>query len=148
MIILNLIMEKSYSKTNSTFNSKNYYNIAYYLNNTFYNTLKNKDLIINGTWYNGKYNIDNVYDYTKIYENSIQAKIGLLNVSDMFVTDLVSTTMTPSTDDMIYVTTELGNLYLDQVTAELQVRPALYLTSNLNVYSGSGKLEDPYIIEE
>lgn len=141
-------VEKSYSKTDSSFNSKNYYNIAYYLNNTFYNTLKNKDLIVNGTWYNGKYNIDNAYNYTKIYEDSIQAKVGLLNISDMFVTDLVSSTMTPSTDDMIYVTTELGNLYLDQVTTELQVRPALYLTANLNIYSGSGKLEDPYIIEE
>ena len=70
---------------NYKFGSSNNYSITsdksvgYYLNNSFYEALSYKDLIVNNDWYIGEYN----NDFTNIYNEKVNAKIGLYNIADI-----------------------------------------------------------------
>ncbi len=140
-------ISKAFSLSDSTYNINNRNNIGYYLNNQFYNNLENKELIVDGNWYNNSYNTETDYNYMSMFENPIVAKIGLLNVGEPYVTDLVSMTLTKDDDSMIYVTQENGTLYANSVTSEMNIRPAMYITNNIQIISGSGTQNDPYLIE-
>ena len=68
---------------NRTFNTKDSYSIAYYLNNKYYNSLSYKNNLVNCDFYTGDYNIEKNYDYKNIYKSKVSAKVGLLSMSDI-----------------------------------------------------------------
>ena len=74
-----------------------------YLNNEYYESIEDKDKIVEGTWYVGVYTSNNDFDYKSIYDNKITAKVGLLNMNDISLRDYNSVmTLTPS-DSSAYV---------------------------------------------
>lgn len=139
---------KSYSKKDSNFNKNNYYSVAYYLNNVFYKSLKNRNSIVNSTWSIGQYNSETNYNYENLSSSTVEANVGLLNVSELYTTDIPTLTLTPESDDTIYVTKENGNLYAEDIETELTIRPVINIKNNVNIESGSGTESDPYIVKE
>jgi hypothetical protein len=140
---------KSYS-TKANVYSLNSTSIGYYLNNTFYQTLTNRDYIVEGTWYVGSYSANNNYQYQEIYKESLKADVGLLSIADMFVSEYPDTyTLTGATagERTVYTIDKNKELYRDFPTKELKIRPALYLDSNLIIKGGKGTKEAPYEIE-
>lgn len=122
-----------------------------YLNEDFYNSISNKEKIIKGSWYTGYYNALNNYDYKSIYEKKVDAYVGLLNINDFFVSEYHSIyTLTPlsETSRAVYTITEDGLVYSDDIYRERYIRPVIYLDSNMEIKSGSGLLDDPYILED
>ena len=129
--------------SDSKFNKSEYNSLAYYLNNVFYYTL-NRKYIIDGTWYTGSYNMETNYDYNNIYKSEIKAKVGILNLLENNISNAY--TLTPN-DDLINTLKDSGNLYSSSLDEELEVYPSINIKKEFNVVSGTGLIDDPFIIE-
>ena len=135
-----------FSKKSSIYQKNDYNSLYYYLNNNYYQSL-DKTLLLDGTWYTGEYNVSTKYDYSKIYESSIVAKVGLMNVADNFTKlNKEYATSTPYNEELITVIKENGNLYSLDIDEESSIRPVVRITNNFTIESGSGIESDPYVV--
>lgn len=145
----NTIIEKNFSTQNNTYRITKKDNIGYYLNNDFYNTLENKEYLVEGPFYTGKYQTDS-YDYKLVYQTSIDAYVGLPQIGDLFINSYNnSLTMLAISDHMnniLYVINDNNNLYTSKIDEVEKIRPIIYLDGNLIALSGEGTQESPYII--
>lgn len=139
---------KPFSNGTNDFNTKEKFNIAYYLNNNFYDTLENKDYIIQSDWYTGNYNIDNEFDYNNVFKTKVSENIGLLRIGEPFnnFEDTFLLTSSNTIDETLYGIDENKELTFVLPTENKKIRPALCLDINLNVSSGEGTKENPYEI--
>lgn len=139
----NEYLEKLYDLEGSSFYNSNYYN---YLNQTFINTIKDKSLIVRSNWYDGAYNADSKFDYRNIYTHSVEANVGLLNIGDMYITDVDGAfLMTPSSKDMVYSIKE-NKLFIEKMSTKLKIRPVIFIDGKVNII-GNGTKEEPFEIE-
>ena len=150
-IVLDGVLDEKiiFHKKYNTFESSNIYS---YLNKDYYNSFSDsdKEKIVKGKWYIGNYVADDGYNYDSIYESSIEAYIGLLNMNDIGVLEYNNVwTLTPSNSkkDVIYTIGSDGTVYPDSVKKTKYVRPVLYLDSNIKIASGKGSKEGPYVME-
>lgn len=121
-----------------------------YLNGEYYESLKDKDKIVKGVWNTGLYSANNDYDYKSIYDNTVEANVGLLNMNDISLRDYSNVmTLTPSDSSayVIYTISSDGQVYVDSIIKSKNVRPVLYLNSNIAVIKGNGSKEEPYEME-
>lgn len=138
-------IKRIFSNNSSNYKKGVYNSLYYYLNNRFYYNL-DKSLIIDNDFYNGEYN-DN-YDYNNIYAKKVSAKVGLQNIADLFITDSYDNfTLTVYDEDSLYVVNDDGSTSVADVTSENSIRPAISITNNINIVSGSGTISDPYVVE-
>ena len=141
-----------FSSKTGTYDPKDEKNIAYFLNKEFLSSLENNQYVVSGVWYNGNYNNSN-FSYLTIRKKTVNAKVGMLNIGDMFVLDYPSTfTMTQD-----YSYTKLYTMYAikdnytffaDKPTGEYKIRPALYIVNDIKVEEGLGSEYNPYILGE
>ena len=80
----NVIYETKYSDYDNIINDEN--SLIYYLNNEYYNKFKENNFIIEGEFYNGA--ISDTFNYQDAYSSSINLKIGLLSIAEIFAYDL------------------------------------------------------------
>ena len=116
-------------------NDKN--NIAYYLNNTYLNSLSYKDKINNHKWLAGTYESN----YKDISSYTVKAKIGMLNISDIKFNENIYYLIN-SNNDEIYLsdgTTSKSNL-------ARKIIPTIYINKS-TIKSGDGSISSPYILE-
>ncbi len=136
---------KAFGGSNSAYsNNKN--TIGYYLNNDFYKSLENNDLIVKSDWYIGKLSLDNL-DYSRVYSSKVSLNVGMLTLGDMFVNDVKNVfTLLRGIEDnkIIYVINEDGNFYGDFVSSKYEIRPAFYLKGDTSISGGKGTLEEPF----
>jgi len=133
----------SYSNVYATNNG-----IGKYLNNDFYNTLDNT-YMVDGTVYVNRYDSTVDFDYNGIFETSITAKVGMMQVGDLFMNDytdyyLVSRTSTYV--GTVYKVIENNGLYADLPTEKAKIRPTIFLNLESPIISGDGTQNNPYVI--
>jgi len=134
------------SSSNKYSTSKN--TVGNYLNNTFYDSLENKDYIIKSNWYNGTNTIADL-DYMSKYSSNVNTNVGMLTLSELFVGEIPNTlTMTPGIglNNIITVINDSKNAFGDSISTKYNVRPSIYLKSGLTIYEGNGSTKEPYII--
>ena len=136
------------------FGKSNYYSVSQdvgkYLNTTFYNKLTSQDYILERDFYTGRYDKTYKYDFNKIAEYKEKAKVGLLQLGELFVTDIPKyflATRTITSDNSIYEVLEEGRIYAGELTDELGLRVTMYLKPDIAILSGEGTNESPYVIE-
>lgn len=120
--------------------------IGNYLNNDYYKSLKNNDLIVKSDWYIGKLSLDNL-DYARVKSSKVSLNIGMLTLGDMFVSDVTNTlTILRGIEEnkIVYVINKEGNFYGDFVSKKYGIRPAFYLKGDTVISEGKGTLEEPY----
>ena len=130
--------------TKSSFDASKSGEIAYWLNNDYYNQLSYKDLIISNDWYTGKVE----KDITDVYSDKVSQKVGLLGINDIKA-NLENSNyylMTEATDNKVFAYDLSGYLYSSTFSQSRKVRPAITIKKN-GIKSGSGTLADPYILE-
>ncbi len=136
---------KSFGGSNSSYsNSKN--TVGYYLNNDYYKSLENNNLIVKSNWYIGKLSLDNL-DYSSIYSDKVSLNVGMLTLGDMYVTNVknVLTILRGIEEDkIIYVINKDGNFYGDFISSKYEIRPSFYLKGDVSIISGEGTLDKPY----
>ncbi len=141
----NGILETFYSDYNNEADSDYENSLLYYLNNTYYDNFKEKELITKGTFYTG--GIEN--DYQTIYESAIETYVGLLSIAEPFVYDFgnVFTLSKDINNDLgIFVIDENKKLFEDTVNSLHYVRPAIHIKNDVNIISGDGTYLSPYIL--
>ena len=134
-----------FSNNYNTYNPNDWGSLAYYLNHSYYESLPNKDLLIDTLWYNGAYGTS--YNYRDVYSSTVQAKIGLVNVGDIHYSSNYSyVTMTGMNDDVMYTISEQGMLQAGDIQSSFAIRPVIAIAPTVNIVSGSGMEGDPYIV--
>lgn len=151
-IVLDGILDekRAFSLNNNTFNSDNYNNIGYYLNNNFYQSLSNQEYIVSSNYFTGNYNLENNYDYRQISNKTVIAKVGLLSIGNLFIDEYSNTViMNPYNDeDIIYIIDDNYHLYGDMITKNMGIRPVIALDNTLKIQSGQGSKKAPWEISK
>lgn len=116
--------------------------LAYYLNNTFYDTLSYKDLLQEVDWYIGGYESS----YQDVYTTTVKAKVGSYNVADLkFNSELTGYyLLTPASESEVYVKND--ELMPSKVAMYRGIRPTICIETK-NIKSGEGTEEAPYELE-
>lgn len=133
----------SYSNVYATNNG-----IGKYLNTTFYETL-DKKYLVDGTVYINRYDSTVDFNYKGIFETNITAKVGMMQVGDLFINDytdyyLVSRTSTYV--GTVYKVVQNNSLYADFPTEKAKIRPTIFLNIESPIISGDGSQNNPYVI--
>ena len=120
--------------------------IGEYLNNTYYKSIKNNDLIVKSSYGIGSNTLDNL-DYTAVYSKTDTFNIGMLTLGDMFISDTKNVlTMNRGIESsmIINVINKDGNVFGDLIASKYEVRPTMYLKGDINIVSGDGSIDSPY----
>ena len=137
-----------YSNYNATYDQNKYGTLAYYLNKTFLNSLSYKDLIIENEYSNGYYGKDNDYNYTDSLNNTINAKVALVNISDININHDIYNYFTMSVsskkNNFIYTIQRDGNPYSKIISSTSYIVPII--TINKTDFEGTGIMNDPYVV--
>lgn len=139
-------INKSFSKDSNLYSIKSTDNIGYYLNSTYYNSLENKEYLVEYPWRNYYYNSIEKFHYHGKSADIVTTEVGLLQVSDLFINDFSDyALMNPANEDdgTVFTVLKDGRLFANAVTATLKVRPAVVLKINLSISGGSGTEVDP-----
>lgn len=141
---LNKVLDKAlpYSDSEFTYDITNEKLVAGYLNTTYYNSLEYKDLLKEVSWNIGKYN----GSYSDVNSDSVKAKVGLLNISDLkFNNELSNYYLSSYNDQYVYVYGDV--LKESKPTIIKNIRPCIALSDNVSFSSGDGSLSNPYVVE-
>ena len=142
---LNNTLEKQlhYSYENSKFDITDKDSLAEYLNTTYLDSLDYKDLINETEWYNGSLN----ENYKDIQSEKVKAKVGILNMNDLKFNSSINNylLMTSTEDGLIYTYGE--TIKTGKTTVYRNIRPCISISKNTKIKSGSGSLDDPYVME-
>lgn len=152
-IVMDGVIKKDEEDLYTIYGSSNYMDaktgLGWYLNNEFYETLEKKEYILNFPYNMGRYDKTYNYDFNKITEYKENMNVGLLQLGELFVTDVDQyflSTRTITSDGTIYEVLKEGKIYAGSIKDEQRVRPTLYLKPNLIAISGNGSINDPYMI--
>lgn len=138
-------VSRVFSHNSNLYNPSDIGSLAYYLNHNYIESLQNNSLLVDALWYNGTYG--DHYDYQNIYNHTIQAKVGLATVGSLYgSTEQSFVTMTGMYDDLVYFVSEQGMLSTADIETEFSVKPVLALSASVQVLSGSGMEQDPFVI--
>ena len=138
-----------YSNRNSYHDDYLQGSIAYYLNNTFLNTLSIKDKIKEVSWSNGYYGSSSNYDYKYAENLKINTKVALISIGDIIPNTTLSdfTTLTGVTKkgSMIYSIKESKKTTTKSIQSESKIVPAISIDKSL--LKGNGTKDSPYEVE-
>ncbi len=136
-------IKKIYSKKYNYYKLNDSTGIAYYLNHTFYNTLKDKKYLKKGDFYIGKFD---TYDLEELYNEKVNAYVGLLTVGDIFVTQNIDMYLLSSVtdDNTIPVLNKNNSLFYNFISYESGIKPVIYLDNKVEVKGGMGDENYPF----
>lgn len=136
---------KTFGGKNNTYStSKN--TIGEYLNNTYYKSIKNNDLIVKSEYGVSSNTLDNL-DYTAVYSKTSSFNIGMLTLGDMYINDtknILTMNRGIESNMIINVINSEGNIFGDLIASKYAVRPTMYLKGDINILSGDGSIDSPY----
>lgn len=138
-------LEKTFGGKNNIYSTTKK-TIGEYLNNTYYKSSKNNDLIVKSSYGIGSNTLDNL-DYTAVYSKTDTFNIGMLTLGDMFISDTKNVlTMNRGIESsmIINVINKDGNVFGDLIASKYEVRPTMYLKGDISIVSGDGSIDSPY----
>lgn len=139
----------NYSSTNSLYNISNRYNIGYYLNRKYLNSLSYASILSDCNYYTGEISNETGLHYQDIYSSVVTAKVGLLNMfdynSNTVLDDYYLLNTTSTVGSMAYIYHSSGLMEEVKVTEEKKFVPVVCIDKNL-IKGGTGSETDPYIV--
>lgn len=144
-LVLHTLLDKSsaFSTDKSSFDPKDKNSLAYYLNNDYLESLDYSDSILESTWYIGTYN----GKYNTIYKKEVKAKIGLLSIADIKLSNEEIPYYLLNAKDEDYIYTYSDSLSTTKKTLSKGIKPAITI-NNTAIKSGDGTLKSPYVLED
>ena len=114
-----------------------------YLNETYYETIQNKDFLVKDKFYVGPYSSN----HEELLTEEAESYIGLPKIGDYYIVgDSNSYLLTPGASGTIYTINEIGNYYLNLTSSTLKIYPIINLDKELKIESGLGTIDSPYIL--
>ena len=151
LVLTDYAKEKgSYSNSTYRHNDTVRGSIAYYLNNSYLDSLSYKDLVVSSQYYNGFYSDENNYDISSLFENPIETKVGLISIGDVIFPLLkeesFTSTGTFDNSTSVYLFQKDGSLMARRVSSEAYVIPCITILKD-KLTKGTGLESDPYRTE-
>ncbi len=144
----NEIFSHIYSNENYYHNDTNYGSIAFYLNQTYINTLDYKNDLIQTKWANGL--LSSNYNYENCLNTTIDSKIALLSIGNIMLNDELNNYFIMSGDsedeECVYEIKENGSLSKINVRSEAYVVPTIAISKEI-LTKGKGTSNEPYEVE-
>lgn len=141
---------KKYSLKDNHFDYKERGNIGNYLFNEYLNTLSYRGIIIDNSYPYGEMSAETGYNYGNIYSEMFDGPISMLNlfdyVSNNELDNFYRNNVTSSIGAIQYVTFNNGLLEETDISEEKRVVPVITISTN-SIKGGSGKIDDPYVVE-
>ncbi len=141
---------QNYSDQTTMFDINDRYNIGYYLNHTYLNSLSYQDALSECTFYTGEMSDEAGYDYLNIYQSQVNAKVGLANLVDLKInpdlSDYFLMNMTSLLGDMAWVHYANGELHEATTSTEKHIVPIVCIHKD-QLKNGTGKIDAPYVME-
>ena len=141
---------RSYSSYNSIYDINDWTNVGNYLNNCYVNSLSYKDKLVDCNFYTGEISDDAGYSFTNIYNRTVNARVGLLNIFDNVsnneISDYFHINLTSEVGSMEY------NRYSNGLLEEADVRDVKHIVPVVcikkdSIKTGEGSLSNPYKVE-
>lgn len=146
----NEAMERIYTNKGYSYNSSKWNTLAYYLNNTYLNSLSYKSIIELSNWANGYYGADNNYNYKEALVDTKDAYVGLLNITNIRLNNELKNyfLMTGSTKNgsLIYLASNNGTIYSTSSDEKNYVLPTITIKKEL-LTKGEGTIDSPLEME-
>ena len=140
-LVSNLPTVHKYSTSKNTYDLTDTTSIAYYLNNSYLESLSYKDIINTTSWYTGKIK----ESYTDIESTKIDAKVGMLSIKDLKLTsDDMYYLLTPGNDGYVYYYSD--GVVPSKISLARNIKPAINI-NKLKITSGEGIKDDPYVLD-
>lgn len=119
-----------------------------YLNNNFKNKFND---LATCTYYSGKYGTNTSYDYKNTYTGSGTGSIGLPSIGDLYIVNgeeyWLSNTYDINTS-LAYRLNSNSTIIADTKTSQHGIKPVLCVKKDMNIISGDGTKNSPYVLGE
>lgn len=141
---------RNYSSYNSIYDINEWSNIGNYLNNGYVNSLPYNGVLTNCNFYTGEISDDAGYSFSNIYNKTVNARVGLLNIFDYVsnneLNDYFHINLTSEVGSMEY------NVYSNGLLEEADVRDSKHIVPVVcikkdSIKNGEGSLNNPYKVE-
>lgn len=141
---------RNYSSYNSIYDINEWSNIGNYLNNGYVNSLPYNGVLTNCNFYTGEISDDAGYSFSNIYNKTVNARVGLLNIFDYVsnneLNDYFHINLTSEVGSMEY------NVYSNGLLEEADVRDSKHIVPVVcikkeSIKNGEGSLDNPYKVE-
>lgn len=146
----NEAIERIYTNKGYSYNSSKWNTLAYYLNNTYLNSLSYKDKIELNNWANGYYGADNNYNYKEALTDTKDAYVGLLNITNIRLNNELKNyfLMTGNTKNgsLVYLASNNGTIYSTSSDEKNYVLPTITIKKEL-LTKGEGTIDSPLEME-
>lgn len=140
----------NYSQSGYYHNDTKTKTLAYYLKNTYLNSLSYKGLIKETKFANGLYSNTTEFDYTKVLNETVDTKVSVLSVGNPILnpelTNYFMSTGINKNSNYIYVFQNDFKLYTKTVTTSLKIVPTITIDKNI-LTKGTGTINDPLEVE-
>jgi len=139
----NIDIEYYFNDTNNIIDLKN--KTLYWLNYSYIKKLDKN--ITKGTFYIGTYYKEK-NNYMFSYLKTLDGYVGLPSINEPFIYELDNIYLSnPSNvDDLTTYAIRNNNLYEDVISTKRKIRPTIYLKDSINISSGKGTKDNPYIL--
>ena len=146
----NTALEKIYANKGYEYDSSKWNTLAYYLNNNYLNSLTYKNILELNNWANGYYGADNNYNYKESLNDTTEAYIGLLNITNIRLNNELKNyfLMTGNTKNgsLIYLASNNGTIYSTSSDEKNYVLPTITIKKEL-LTKGEGTIDSPLEME-
>lgn len=143
-------LKKIFSSKTGVFDLTDKTGIAYYLNNTVYNSLAYKNILLDIENNIGEISNETGFNIKNIYSNKVISKVSLLNIFDYnaneALTDYYYINNTSSVGSMIYINNNKGLIDEDSIDNERHVVPTISIDKTI-LKNGLGTIDNPYVME-
>lgn len=141
--------EYNYSNISSYHNDYDKNSVAYYLNNTFLNSLSCKNKIKEVNWSNGYYGNDNNYNYKDSLKPTINSKVAMPSIGNIKLNNELANyfimTGTKQNGSLVYTITNTQKASSKSILSKAKIVPTISIDKDLLV-DGDGTKENPYKI--
>ena len=125
-------------------------NIGFYLYNEYINGLSYQKYIVKNKYPYGELSVEVGYNYTNIYSETYDDRIGMLNIFDYVsnneLNNFFRDNTGPSMSTSQYSVSANGLLEEAEVTEAKHVVPVISIKSS-SIKSGNGRIDNPYVVE-
>ena len=139
------VLENTYrfATDKNEFNPTSVNSLANYLNNTYYNSLSYKDMLLDAEWNIGNYNSS----YEDVTSKKVTSKVGLLSVADLKYDEDISKFYFLSTPGETYYAYISGEVLREsKITFSRYIKPTISIKET-KVKEGKGTRVSPYVLE-
>ena len=140
-LVSNLPTVHKYSTLKNTYDITDTTSIAYYLNNSYLESLSYKDIINTTSWNTGKVK----ESYLDVESTKVDAKVGMLNIKDLKLTsDDMYYLLTPANDGYVYYYSD--GIIPSKISLARNIKPVINI-NRLKITDGKGTIESPYVLD-